>query len=282
MAASTLHATAAVAKLIIKKRAKPTAGRLLLFAYIAAEALDDVETTDAHAAARDAVDKLRMAVTNEDSVETMERARETAAAALTDAGLGDKMRRRLRRSRPAKFALVHQVLEFLYVGGWAALNDDCRVLRENKISRVVSVVTSEEPRSLPAFVTHHLHVVCRDDENAPLGTAFPQIAAFLDEARRAKAPAYVHCGAGVSRACTSVAAYLIWSGSLSAGEALRIVQSRRPQCRPNEGFKKQLGAWAKRCASGDGDDEPDVQTAAPATAKRRGAVVTIVRCDMPE
>lgn len=107
MAASTLHATAAVAKLIIKKRAKPTAGRLLLFAYIAAEALDDVETTDAHAAARDAVDKLRMAVTNEDSAETMERARETAAAALTDAGLGDEMRRRLRRSRPAKFALVH-------------------------------------------------------------------------------------------------------------------------------------------------------------------------------
>ena len=74
--------------------------------------------------------------------------------------------RRLRRSRPAKFALLHQVLEYLYVGGWAALNDDCRVLREQKISRVCSVVTADTPRTLPAFVTHHLHVVCRDDENA--------------------------------------------------------------------------------------------------------------------
>jgi len=143
----------------------------------------------------------------------------------------------------------------------------------------VSVVTADSPRTLPKFVTHHLHVVYRDDENAPLDTAFPQITAFLDEARRARETAYVHCGAGVSRACTSVAAYLIWSGSLSAGEALRIVQSRRPQCRPNEGFKTQLGAWAKSCR---GEDKPANCAAAPATAKRRGTVVTVVRCDMPE
>ena len=189
------------------------------------------------------------------------------------------MRRRLRRSRPAKFALVHQVLEYLYVGGWAALNDDCRVLREQKISRVCSVVTADTPRTLPAFVTHHLHVVCRDDENAPLGTAFPQIVAFLDEARRAREIAYVHCGAGVSRACTSVAAYLIWSGSLSAGEALRIVQNRRPQCRPNAGFKKQLGAWAERCRGGE---KPAICAAPTPSDRRRGTVVTVVRCDMSE
>ena len=279
MAASTLHAAAAAAR--DKTKGKKAAGRLLMFAYVAAEALDDAEaTSDAHAAARDAVDKLRMAVTNEDGDAASERAREAAAAALTDAGLGDEMRRRLRRSRPGKFALVHQVLEYLYVGGWAALNDDCRVLREQKISRVCSVVTADTPRTLPAFVTHHLHVVCRDDENAPLCTAFPQISAFLDEARRAREIAYVHCGAGVSRACTSVAAYLIWSGSLSAGEALRIVQNRRPQCRPNAGFKKQLGAWAERCRGGE-KPTACVPTAAPA-GRRRGTVVTVVRCDMSE
>ena len=189
------------------------------------------------------------------------------------------MRRRLRRSRPAKFALLHQVLEYLYVGGWAALNDDCRVLREHKISRVCSVVTADTPRTLPAFVTHHLHVVCRDDENAPLANAFPQIAAFLDEAKRAREIAYVHCGAGVSRACTSVAAYLIWSGSLSAGEALRIVQNRRPQCRPNAGFKRQLGAWAERCRGGE---KPAICAAPTPSDRRRGTVVTVVRCDMSE
>ena len=48
----------------------------------ASEALDDAEaTSDAHAAARDAVDKLRMAVTNEDGDAASERAREAAAAA---------------------------------------------------------------------------------------------------------------------------------------------------------------------------------------------------------
>ena len=232
-------------------------------------------TSDAHAAARAAVDKLRMAVTNEDGDAASERAREAAAAALRAAGLGDEMRRRLRRSRPGKFALVHQVLEYLYVGGWAALNDDCRVLREQKISRVCSVVTADTPRTLPAFVTHHLHVVCRDDENAPLGSAFMQISAFLDEARRAREIAYVHCGAGVSRACASVAAYLIWSGSLSAGEALRIVQNRRPQCRPNAGFKRQLGAWAERCrgavccAARCSPPTPAAASAGPRTRRRR-------------
>ena len=278
MAASTLHAAAAVAK--DKTKGKKAAGRLLMFAYVAAEALDDAEaTSEAHAVARDAVDKLRMAVTNEDGHAASERAREAAAAALRAAGLEDEMRRRLKRARPGKFALVHQVLEYLYVGGWAALNDDCRVLREHKISRVCSVVTADTPRTLPAFVTHHLHVVCRDDENAPLTNAFPQISAFLDEARRAREIAYVHCGAGVSRACTSVAAYLIWSGSLSAGEALRIVQNRRPQCRPNAGFKRQLGAWAERCRGGE---KPAICAAPTPSDRRRGTVVTVVRCDMSE
>ena len=173
MAASTLHVAAAAAK--DKTKGKKAAGRLLMFAYVAAEALDDAEaTSDAHAAARDAVDKLRMAVTNEDGDAASERAREAAAVRLTAAGLGDEMRRRLKRARPGKFALVHQVLEYLYVGGWAALNDDCRVLREQKISRVCSVDTADTPRTLPAFVTHHLHVVCRDDKKNRSQT-FPNI-----------------------------------------------------------------------------------------------------------
>ena len=131
MAASTLHAAAAAAK--DKTKGKKAAGRLLLFAYVAAEALDDAEAaSDAYAAARAAVDKLRMAVTNEDGDAASERAREAAAAALRAAGLEDEMRRRLKRARPGKFALVHQVLEYLYVGGWAALNDDCRVLCGNQ------------------------------------------------------------------------------------------------------------------------------------------------------
>ena len=131
MAASTLHVAAAAAK--DKTKGKKAAGRLLMFAYVAAEALDDAEaTSEAHAVARDAVDKLRMAVTNEDGDAASERAREAAAAALRAAGLEDEMRRRLKRARPGKFALVHQVLEYLYVGGWAALNDDCRVLCGNQ------------------------------------------------------------------------------------------------------------------------------------------------------
>ena len=195
-------------------------------------------------------------------------------AALSRGGLGGSAKAPAEKSA-CEVRALHQVLEYLYVGSWAASTATaaCRSTRS-----VVYSSSPQTPRTLPAFVTHHLHVVCRDDENAPLGTAFPQIAAFLDEAKRAREIAYVHCGAGVSRACTSVAAYLIWSGSLSAGEALRIVQNRRPQCRPNAGFKKQLGAWAGRCRGGE---KPAI-CAASSQGRRRGTVVTVVRCDMSE
>ena len=150
---------------------------------------------------------------------------------------------------------------------------------EVSIRREHPVFEGARPRSGSLVASAHDDLTsASDDENAPLSTAFPQISAFLDEARRAREIAYVHCGAGVSRACTSVAAYLIWSGSLSAGEALRIVQNRRPQCRPNAGFKKQLGAWAERCRGGK---KPAICTA-PSQGRRRGTVVTVVRCDMSE
>ena len=46
MAASTLHVAAAAAK--DKTKGKKAAGRLLMFAYVAAEALDDAEATSTH------------------------------------------------------------------------------------------------------------------------------------------------------------------------------------------------------------------------------------------
>jgi protein-tyrosine phosphatase len=58
--------------------------------------------------------------------------------------------------------------------------------------------------------------------------------------------AYIHCGAGISRAPTAAAAYAIWAHGLCAADALALVRAGRPSARPNVGFVRALRAWEDR------------------------------------
>ena len=257
---------AAPAAYAAAKESRRTPRRYLQFVFVADEVLD-AAGGGAHGVrdARAAVDALRRLVTNSgaaaagnalepESAAAADAARGAAADGLRAAGLDGEMRRRLRRDAPGRHALVHKVLDGLFVGGWAALNNDCEVLRRKGVTRVVSCVSAEVPRRLGAFVTHHLHVVCADDPGARLCEAFPAIVAFIETARAAGETCYVHCGAGVSRACTATASYVMWKGRMSAGDAMRIVKAARPQARPNPGFLRQLDAWAGALGDATLDD----------------------------
>ena len=59
--------------------------------------------------------------------------------------------------------------------------------------------------------------------------SFPTIVRFVDRARRGGESVYVHCGAGISRACTAVAAYVMWKGKLTSADAMKLVKAARPQ-----------------------------------------------------
>uniref|UniRef100_A0A7S2WF89 Protein-tyrosine-phosphatase n=1 Tax=Rhizochromulina marina TaxID=1034831 RepID=A0A7S2WF89_9STRA len=193
-----------------------------------------------------AVDALRMAATNrlEDvSVESLAAASARVRAAFDDHGLKEALAAALRRKKPAKFELVHQVLPRLYCGGWAALNNDCAVLRRHKVSAVVSVVSSTIQRSLPAFITSRLHVVVNDAPEADLLTHLPRIVRFIDENRMQGRSVYVHCGAGISRAPSACIAFVMSKSGLAFPEAAALVKRGRPCARPNEGFKDQLRAF---------------------------------------
>lgn len=269
-------------------KARRSAQRYLNFIFVADEVLDDADSASPWVGeAREAVADLRRLVTNSaaaaagnaldaDETDEIDAARGKAAERLRAAGLDGEMRRRLRRDKPARHALLHQVLDGLYVGGWAALNNDCEVLRARRITRVVSVVSAAEPRKLGAFVTDHLHVVCHDNPDALLCVAFPAIARFVERGRKNKENVYVHCGAGVSRACTATCAYLMWKGDLSCAEGMRLVKAARPQARPNVGFLHQLHAWhgVARGVALDDDDgaRPTTRNAA------NGCRVAVVDC----
>eukprot|EP00796_Vickermania_ingenoplastis_P001933 gene1933-1172_t len=67
-----------------------------------------------------------------------------------------------------------------------------------------------------------------------------------EEAReRAPGGVLIHCGAGISRAPTITAAYLMRKFKISSTAAIHLIKERRPYARPNNNFTRQLQAYHK-------------------------------------
>ena len=211
--------------------------------------------------ARNAVESFRQAATNghSDSQEFVEAARANAAAALKKAGLEAAMRKALSVTTPEKWPVMHEIIRDVWCGGWGALNDNCRALKERGITRVVSVVSAEQ-RVLPkTIVTDHLYVHAHDNGTANLIRHFPKIVEFVDKCLKDKAKVYLHCGAGISRGPTATTAFIMWRYKLPAAEALQMMKRARPAARPNVNFVKQLKEWEAyifpECSSTDSQSQ---------------------------
>eukprot|EP00927_Polykrikos_kofoidii_P025718 TRINITY_DN23057_c0_g1_i1.p1 TRINITY_DN23057_c0_g1~~TRINITY_DN23057_c0_g1_i1.p1 ORF type:complete len:383 (-),score=49.35 TRINITY_DN23057_c0_g1_i1:295-1443(-) len=190
---------------------------------------------------------LLQAATNARPQAEVRAARITVDETVEKAGLTLALAQRLARpsrSVARKLELLHEVLPRLWVGGWAALNNGCKALHERGVTDVVSVMSSDQ-RKLPGFIKGHLHVHSDDNEGAAdkLAAQFENIAQFIDAALSVGGVVFVHCGAGISRAPTSVCAYIIWKLRIPASKALQLVRSARPCARPNVGFAAALKKW---------------------------------------
>jgi hypothetical protein len=193
---------------------------------------------------------LLQAATNGRSAEDVGAAIEAVRAAAASAELEPRalLRDRSSAGPSTKLQLLHLVAPRLWVGGWAALNDGCSALRARRVSHVVSVVSADK-RRLPPFVRAHHYVRADDREGAAaeLAAAFAGIAAFIHAARTEGGTVLVHCGAGISRAPTAAAAYLIWSLRVPAAGAISLLRRARPCVRPNVGCVKALKEWERVC-----------------------------------
>ncbi|KAJ1619935.1 protein-tyrosine phosphatase-like protein [Pavlovales sp. CCMP2436] len=157
---------------------------------------------------------------------------------------------RARGTASARLAVMHMVLPGLWVGGWAALLNDCQALRERSVTHVVSVISADK-RQLPAFVRGHYHALVDDSEEAAgtLATHFEPVCQFIAQALQSGGTCYVHCGAGISRAPTTATAYIMWARHLRATDALALVRKARQVARPNAGFVRALREWEKRLSA---------------------------------
>ncbi|KAI6838370.1 hypothetical protein KC332_g6259 [Hortaea werneckii] len=147
----------------------------------------------------------------------------------------------------------------LYIGGLHALYSHPHLLREAKISRILSVIDFDistggnrngTGNESGGVLEGYKHLMIREDDepNANLLQYFETTNRFIDEGLRdAKegSGVFVHCAMGKSRSATVSCAYLMWKFDLSPPEALRWVCEGRPVCSPNPGFMEQLGVWRR-------------------------------------
>jgi dual specificity phosphatase 12 len=75
-------------------------------------------------------------------------------------------------------------------------------------------------------IKEYLYLPAQDIDHYDISQFFKTSYTFIEEARR-HTNVLVHCIAGVSRSATIVAAYLIKKESMTAENAIKLLQSRR-------------------------------------------------------
>lgn len=139
---------------------------------------------------------------------------------------------------------MQEIVPGLFLGD---ATDACNIKEE--APHIKSIINASRDASLcvhaadPAY--SYLHIPVSDTSKALIMQAFPRTCEFIDNALRAGEPVLVHCRVGRSRSPTIVAAYLVRKLKFSAENALNHIRSIRPIVAPNDGFKKQLRAWAR-------------------------------------
>lgn len=115
-----------------------------------------------------------------------------------------------------------------------------RTLGENRITHIISACTDAIPAESPASGLRHYRIPVEDRDYDDLLIWLPSACQFIDEAMKSGGVILVHCGQGLSRSATVVAAYLMWSRRINATQALEEVRRARDQIWPNPGFQEQL------------------------------------------
>ncbi len=185
----------------------------------------------------------------------------------------DKVVRRMRGYSPAD---ISRVAPHLFVGGQQRVKG-LAAMRELGISAVVNMREESDDASRGVALDAYLWLPTTDDA-APSAEALKQGIAFIAESIDAGRGVYIHCGAGVGRAPTMAAAYLVHKGA-TAEAAWETIRRARPFIRPTPPQVEAIEALAASAASAEtaalelrtpGSQAREAQTLAP--GKRAGAV----------
>ena len=136
---------------------------------------------------------------------------------------------------------MHLVSHGLYVGSY---HPACELdtLRAHNVTHVLCCIEME-----PKFPTDLVYLVLGADDRVGYNIMqhLEETYMFIERAILDGGGVLVHCGAGISRAPTVAAAYLVRKLGVGADEAIAHVKRARACVMPNMGFKSQLKDYAE-------------------------------------
>jgi protein tyrosine phosphatase (PTP) superfamily phosphohydrolase (DUF442 family) len=135
-----------------------------------------------------------------------------------------------------------QITPQLYVGGQHRLHGWAS-MQERGITAVVNMRKRHDDLVRGVAPERYLHLPTRDN-TPPTLEQLQEGARFIAEEIENGGTVYVHCGVGVGRAPTMVAAYLVSTG-MTPREAWRTIRRVRPFIWPMRGQIKQIDRFAK-------------------------------------
>lgn len=136
---------------------------------------------------------------------------------------------------------VTQITSHLYLGGQYRQRGWPRLASQG-ITAVVNMRVEFDDNDAGIAPQRYLYLPTVDDE-APSLEQLHKGVAFIAAEVAEGGGVYVHCGAGVGRAATMVAAYLVSTG-LTPNQAWARIRAVRPFIRPTAAQVEQLGRFA--------------------------------------
>ncbi|KAN0014533.1 hypothetical protein ACTFIU_000851 [Dictyostelium citrinum] len=108
---------------------------------------------------------------------------------------------------------------------------------------ISNLFTKENSDINDGFIINYCGVEIYDDVTFNIIEKFDECFQFIDNNNNNGI--LVHCNAGVSRSATILIGYLMKKLKIPLSQSLDILKSSRPQCKPNQGFFKQLETLEK-------------------------------------
>ena len=136
-----------------------------------------------------------------------------------------------------------QIFNWLYLGTFANACD-IDELKRNKITYILNCALECINTKLPENIKE-LHLKIRDTDDFEIINYFEEANHFIQKCRKEGCNILVHCKFGISRSPSFIIAYLIKYNKLSVDEALKLVNRKRFQIKPNKGFINQLYRYKK-------------------------------------
>ncbi|CUG82951.1 dual specificity protein phosphatase, putative [Bodo saltans] len=131
---------------------------------------------------------------------------------------------------------MHMILPGLYVGSYHPAASRS-VLDAQGITHICCCINVS-----PRFPDAYSYLVLPADDNSEydISPFFATSFQFINAALSSGGRVLVHCGAGISRAPTITASYMIQKLGIGTDEALRMIKSIRSCASPNKGFVEHL------------------------------------------